>query len=292
MPITSLQRDVLRAIAGMRSRNSYVAGSTPHAVDTPRYSEDIDVFNDDEETLNDAVLRDLAALRAMGLVVELVLEQPSFRRAELRSGDRRLKLEWAVDSAFRFFEVLPDRLFGYRLHPFDNATNKVMAAAGRRQARDMIDLVYYDRDYLPLGPLIAAAVEKHLGYDPEQVIADIRRHSSMPAAEWEKVSVEGELEPRALHADLMAALDRAEPYLETIPADMIGKAFIDRAGRIVPWAPGADLIVHEGRTGGHWPDNADIRHAMMLAHGVGPRGVNPGGADPSGVGSGDAPEAR
>jgi hypothetical protein len=32
-------------------------------------------------------------------------------------------------------------VFGYRLHIFDLATNKALAAAGRREPRDVLDLL-------------------------------------------------------------------------------------------------------------------------------------------------------
>ena len=34
-----------------------------------------------------------------------------------------------------------DETFGYILHPVDLATNKVVAADGRREPRDVVDLV-------------------------------------------------------------------------------------------------------------------------------------------------------
>jgi len=40
------------------------------------------------------------------------------------------RLEWLVESDFRFFPTIRDETFGYILHPVDLATNKVMAAAG------------------------------------------------------------------------------------------------------------------------------------------------------------------
>jgi len=45
--------------------------------------------------------------------------------------------------------------------------NKVMAAAGRRELRDILDLVTIHETILPLGPLIWAAVEKAPGFTPE-----------------------------------------------------------------------------------------------------------------------------
>jgi hypothetical protein len=48
----------------------------------------------------------------------------------------------------------PHQTFGYVLHPVDLAMNKVMAAAGRRELRDVIDLVPVHERILPLGEVI------------------------------------------------------------------------------------------------------------------------------------------
>ena len=69
-------------------------------------------------------------------------------------------LEWVVDAEYRFFPVMRDDTFGYVLHPVDLATNKVMAAAGRRELRDIVDLVTVHETILPLGAVVWAAVEK------------------------------------------------------------------------------------------------------------------------------------
>ena len=51
--------------------------------------------------------------------------------------ERRYPSGMVVDREFRFFPVIKDETFGYVLHPVDLATNKTMAAAGRRELRDM-----------------------------------------------------------------------------------------------------------------------------------------------------------
>jgi hypothetical protein len=48
-----------------------------------------------------------------------------------------MKLEWVADSDFRFFPTIRDETFGYIPHPVDLATNKVAAAYGRREPRDI-----------------------------------------------------------------------------------------------------------------------------------------------------------
>ena len=84
-----------------------------------------------------------------------------------------------------------DATFGYVLHPVDLAANKVMAAAGRREVRDLVDLVTIHSAILPLGAVVWAAVEKSPGFTPEGLIAEIRRNSNYPAAEWRALVTAG-----------------------------------------------------------------------------------------------------
>ena len=50
-----------------------------------------------------------------------------------RGGERSV-VQWARDSAYRFFPLVEDEQMGLALHPFDLATNKVLAMAGRVEA--------------------------------------------------------------------------------------------------------------------------------------------------------------
>jgi hypothetical protein len=70
------------------------------------------------------------------------------------------RLEWVVDSDYRFFPTMRDDVFGYVLHPVDLAMNKMMAAAGRREVRDVVDLVTVHDSILPLGAVIWGAARK------------------------------------------------------------------------------------------------------------------------------------
>ncbi len=91
-----------------------------------------------------------------------------------------------------------DDTFGYVLHPVDLAMNKVMAAAGRREVRDLVDLVTVHETILPLGAVIWAAVEKSPGFTPEGLIAEIRRNSRYPAAEWRSLETTEPMDPNAI----------------------------------------------------------------------------------------------
>ena len=124
----------------------------------------------------------------------------------MRQGDAGTRLEWVVDSDYRYFPTVRDATFGYMLHPVDLAMNKVMAAAGRRALRDIVDLVTVHETILPLGAVIWAAVEKAPGFTPEGLIAEIRRNSHYPEAEWRALQSTAPLDPKDIMARLRAAL--------------------------------------------------------------------------------------
>ena len=151
MPLSKIQTDILRLLASYRDPESYVAGATPLNRDASRYSADIDVFHDREERVAAAAPQDTQVLAAAGYRVSWLRQLPLVYTAEVFQGDLVTRLEWVVDSDFRFFPTMRDEIFGYMLHPVDLATNKVMAAAGRREVRDLVDLVTVHETILPLG---------------------------------------------------------------------------------------------------------------------------------------------
>jgi hypothetical protein len=124
-----------------------------------------------------------------------------------------------------------DETFGHILHPVDLAMNKVMAAAGRREVRDLIDLVTMHDTILPLGAVIWAAVDKSPGFTPEGWIAEIRRNAHYPAADWRAVLTEEPLDPQDISTRLRAALDEAEAFVVRMPTDKMGLLFFYRTGR-------------------------------------------------------------
>lgn len=264
MPLSRIQVAVLRLLASHRDPESYVAGGTPLNRDAPRYSSDIDVFHDREERVAAAAMADAQTLEAAGYQVTWLRQLPLVYTAEVTQGDASTRLEWVVDSDFRFFPTLPDETFGYILHPVDLATNKVMAAAGRREVRDLVDIVTVHETILSLGAVIWAAVEKSPGFTPEGLIAEIRRNSNYPAAEWRALLTSGPLDPKVITSKLRAALDQAEAFVSRMPTDKMGLLFL-KEGHVVQPDPDrlAEYQTHAGRRHGHWPTSAEITAAMF-----------------------------
>jgi len=264
MPLTKIQTEILRLLASHRDPESYVARATPLNRDAPRYSHDIDVFHDREERVATAAASDTQALEAGGYAIKWIRRMPTIYTAEVTQHTDATRLEWVVDSDFRFFPAMKDEIFGYVLHPVDLAANKVMAAAGRREVRDLVDLVTIHQTVLPLGAVVWAAVEKSPGYTPEGLIGEIRRNSHYPAAEWRALVTAVPLDPNAITARLRNALDDAEKFVARMPTDKVGMVFL-QAGEVVQPDPTRldSYQSHAGQRRGHWPSSPEISAAMI-----------------------------
>ncbi len=264
MPLSKIQTDILRVLASQRDPESYVAGGTPLNREGGRYSEDIDIFHDREERVAAAAVADAAALRVAGYQVSWLRQLPLIYTASVSRDGTSTRLEWVVDSDFRFFPAQPDPTFGYILHPVDLATNKVMAAVGRREVRDLVDLVTIHEAILPLGAVIWAAVEKSPGFTPEGLIAEIRRNSNYPAAEWRSLVTQEPLDPKSILDRLRSALDQAEAFVVRMPTAKLGLIFM-QGGRVVQADPSRpeDYREHAGTRRGQWPASDEIDAAML-----------------------------
>ena len=268
MPLSELQARILRALAAHRNPESFVAGASPLTRAGPRYSAYIDVFHDREAAMQAAAIADAETLARAGFQFEWVRRQPATYVAIVRDGGEATHLEWLVDSDFRFFPALRDALFGYVLHLADIATNKALAAAGRREPRDVLDLLWIDKNYLTLGAVAWAAVAKDPGLTPEGLLAEIGRAARFRQADFDRVHARDPIDAAAVSRDLRAALERANAFVRTMPAGKEGLLFL-RDGRPVQPDPGAlgQYVEHAGARQGHWPVSPDISTAMLERYG-------------------------
>ena len=143
-----------------------------------------------------------------------------------------MQLEWVTDAAFRFFSTQPDELFGYVLHPVDLATNKASAAADRRVPRDIVDLVTIHENILPLGAVLCAAVGKFPGVAPEEMLAEITRHSRFTAEEFRVLATEHPIDTADLHRRIRGMIEDAASFIAKLPSNAVGVIFMD-GGQIV-----------------------------------------------------------
>ena len=264
MPLSELQAAILRLLAAHRNPESYVAGAAVLNRDGPRFSSDIDIFHDREEAVAKVADADEVVLSANGFVVEWVRREPGIHVATVRRGDETTRLEWARDSDFRFFPAVADELFGYRLHVADIATNKALAAAGRREPRDVLDLLYIHQRHLPLGAVIWAAVAKDPGYSPESLICEIRRNARYRADDYADLALTEQVDAGDVMRRLRKSLDDAEAFVGAMPVGKEGLLFLKQGIAVLPEPDKlTDYVEHDGRRRGHWPSSPDIGGAML-----------------------------
>ncbi len=264
MPLSKLQIDILQLLASHRDPESYVAGSTPLNRDALRYSADIDVFHDREELVGKAAAADAAVLQEHGYTLHWQRREPAIQTVLVESPEAATRLEWVADSDYRFFPTMPDELFGFVLHPADLAMNKALAAAGRRELRDLIDLVTIHDFILPLGAVVWAAVEKAPGYTPEGLLREIRRNSSYSPDDWRALLATAPIDPAATMTRLRAILREAEAFVSLMPTEKAGLLFLTDGRAVQPDPATLDAYqAHAGCRRGAWPSSPEISSAMV-----------------------------
>jgi hypothetical protein len=264
MPLNKLQREILNLLSSERDPESFIGGSTPINRNTLRYSGDIDVFHDREERVAEAALNDVQKLERAGFQVQWLRRLPTIQSVQITRGEESARLEWVVDSDYRFFPAVRDDEAGYMLHPVDLAINKAMAAAGRREVRDIVDLLTVHESILPLGAVVWAAVEKSPGFTPEGLIAEIRRNSRYPESDWRSLVTATPIDPVDIMARIRAALNAAESFVEKMPTDKAGLLFLEHGKVVQPDPEHLDRYqTHAGQRRGHWPSNPEISASML-----------------------------
>lgn len=265
MATTAFQRGILRLLAPSRKeRESYVAGGVAlnELLRAPRRSQDIDLFHDTREAVAETVAADRLLLRQAGYEIVPVREAPTFAEVELRKGSESTLIQWSQDSAFRFFPLLEDEELGLTLSPFDLATNKALAMAGRLEPRDWVDLLTSLRHVQPLGYLAWAACGKDPGFSPLSLLQEMRRGGRYPQAVLDRLDLGGErLDAAALGRRWHQALESASAIFESLPAEEVGTCVVDVEGHLfrgtlldLETALNQDRIrFHRGTLGGAWP---------------------------------------
>jgi hypothetical protein len=226
VPLSEHQAEILRLLAAHRNPQSDVAGAAALNQDGPRFSADIDIFHDREEAVAQAAEADTALLAGNGFGVHWLRREPGIHAAVVQRLGESTRLEWVRDSDYRFFPTLKDDLFGYRLHIADIATNKALAAAGRREPRDVLDLLYIHDRHLPLGGVIWAAVAKDPGYSPESLITEIHRNARYRADDYADLDLTEPVDAAAVSKRLRESLAEADTFVRAMPAGREGLLFL------------------------------------------------------------------
>lgn len=260
MPLTEFQAALARLLSGNRTFDSYLAGGAAILIEpnTTRFSRDLDYFHDSEARVAEAFAADRALLAASGYAVEVDLNQPGYVRAVVRKGGEATKVEWARDSAWRFLPTVRDARVGFVLHPVDLAVNKVLALAGRDEARDVLDTLPFHRNLLGLGPLCWAACGKDPGFTPLSLLELLRRRGRVRPEDLARLDLATPIDLQETKRAWLEALDTVEPFVASRPPDEIGCLYYSAATKaFVDPRDATDAVPHFGRPGGVLPRVAD-----------------------------------
>jgi hypothetical protein len=264
MALTAFQKRVLGAIARNRSPESHIAGGTALALRSLRVSNDIDIFHDAQDAAGRSAERDIASLEKAGLSVEVTRRGGGFIEGVVKdAGGDEVKIQWATDSAVRFFPVVEDDALGYRLHDLDLAVNKVLAMAGRREPRDYYDVIRLHQSGIPLAALAWAAPAKDPGYTPELIIDEINRNSNYTEAQLQADIHAPDLPgARRMKEALLAASREARDLFQKLPLEQVGHLYLDSTGRpVLPDPQGVRdgrLKLHSAVVRGAWPQLGEV----------------------------------
>ena len=263
MPLTLFQARVFAVIAAARSEASYLAGGAAlHLAPTgTRFSNDIDLFHNTAGAANLAFAADATSLRVAGLTVDVVAAFEGFVKARVSDATGATEIDWAHESAWRFLPLVPIPGGGVMLHPIDLAINKLIALAGRREPRDLVDILYADEHILPFPALIWAVVEKNPGLNPASYLEQFRRRTLTPEDAM-FLRTTGAYDVAVAAARFRALVAAADAFIAANTAREPGMLLQDtRTGEFVaPLTPEewSHIRLHYGALGGVVPHAADV----------------------------------
>ena len=232
-----------------------------HQLHRPRLSSDIDMFNNSYEAMTAAADMDRAALSAAGYSLVVKRNRDFIVEVTVSRGAETTDIQWVQDSAYRFFPLIEDDLLGLTLHPFDLATNKLLALSGRRVPRDWIDTISCSEALQPLGLLAWAANGKDLGLTPLYIL-DMAARTHYAQSEIDiAVKSESPVDVAALSVKWHEMIESARKMVSVLPPEEVGKAVLNKDGTLFYGSPdqlvrameSGEVVFHEGRICGAWP---------------------------------------
>lgn len=182
--LSPLQQQVAEIIAGLEEAEGFALAGGAALIargDVQRQTRDLDFFGLTADAVDRLVPAVDRALRAAGLAVHHVQENPGFARLVVEGADDRTTVDLAADA--RLFPAEPGRpaptLSGEEL-----AVDKVLALFGRAEARDFVDLMAVERRY-GLERLCRLAAEKDRGFSAAVFAEMLGRFGRLRRAEFE-----------------------------------------------------------------------------------------------------------
>jgi hypothetical protein len=79
-----------------------------------------------------------------------------------------------------------------------------------------------------------AAVGEFPGETPEEMLAEITRHSQFTAEEFQALATEGPIDPPLLHRRIRSMIEDAERFIAALPCNAVGMVFMDGDKAVQP----------------------------------------------------------
>lgn len=260
MPLTPFQQTLLADLARDRADDGYLAGGAAlhFAPNSARFSDDLDFFHDSLERVAAAYQSDRARLDSAGYTTALEVSQPGFIRAIVSRGTDATRVDWAHDSAWRFMPLVRDPVGGLLLHPVDLAINKMLALAGRDEARDFVDILFVHTHVLRVGALVWAAVGKDPGFTPLSLLEMLKRRGRNRPEDVARLHLAVPFDMATAKTQWLGALDDADAFARSAPPDDAGCLYYSVSGRefVLPSIDDIEskrVVPHFGHLGGVLP---------------------------------------
>lgn len=264
MPLDKFQEEVVRFLSRNRSPDSVLAGGTVLQRHGFRLSGDQDIFHPPEIDVASVARKDIELLQSAGYAVEVEQNREGIVEAVVARGTAgRTKIQWVQASAYNFFRPVPDPDFGWRAHYADLSVNKALAAADRRQVRDLVDLYFIDRHVLPLWHVLWAAPGKDETWSPNSILERIsgNRGTTQEELDASVLSVDETITASEIGVALLEAIDLARDVFPSLPSGSPGCLFVhgetgEPVQRPIEIGEG-DVSALRARPGGAWPSTAE-----------------------------------
>src|SRR3954453_20247086 len=112
MALTDLQMRIMRRLSSNRSATSYLAGGVILNLKWPRRSDDIDIFNDTDEAVSVAALKDIADLESDGFRVSVDVGSYGLFEATMSGDLSSTTIQWMSETRLRFFPLVKHEQWG------------------------------------------------------------------------------------------------------------------------------------------------------------------------------------
>lgn len=273
MALDELQKRILRTLSKTRSKKSVFAGGSLLNRHGPRLSNDQDIFVAEDVDAIEIALTDIDELKKAGFNARITKQYEGFIEAVVGNEDMgSTLLQWTQAGSWAFFTPVQDPDYGFRLHMCDLAINKTLAAVGRREARDYVDIHLIDKFIMPLWVAIWAAPGKDEKWTPLSIVDRIARQNAFRQEEFDRHIVSlVDVSAKEISSGIAAALERAKEIFNKIEPSKAGLLPITsdllpvmaaEPNKAVEAIRSARWI--EAKKGGGLPSSPDIDHALVI----------------------------